>query len=424
MPDLHTDTLIIGGGVAGLAAADVLSSQGKSVLLIEARPRLGGRIDTRHDPAWPLPIERGAEFLHGKPRETWDIVRAAGAHGCCLYDISDQHWVYQHGHLTKPANFFAQVEKILALGRNAHVSSRRPDISFDEFLHGPGKRFKPDARHWARTFVEGFNAADAREVSCAWLAQTQESSSNQSKAIASSASTAAMTRIVQFLRTGLGQIRPRRTFYPPVHRISWAGTGHITVEAHSQQSTPSARHTYTAGQVLLTVPLGVLQLAPGIPGSIAFDPPLPTEKQQALRSLRMGNVVEISIIRFHEPFWERQFPELDFMHGGEPFPTWWTTLPIRTSILTAWAGGPAADALTGKSKTRSSPLPSVRSPGCFPRAARPASSPAPTSATGKPTPSPAAATATPPSTVLPRWPSSPAPSRIASSLPARPPTPA
>ena len=36
-------------------------------------------------------------------------------------------------------------------------------------------------------------------------------------------------------------------------------------------------------------------------------------------------------------------------HAGMAFPTWWTTLPIRTAILTGWAGGPAGEALSGKS---------------------------------------------------------------------------
>ncbi len=70
MANAYADVIIIGGGVAGLAAADYLSSEGKSVLLLEGRDRIGGRIETRHDPAWPIPIERGAEFIHGKPSET------------------------------------------------------------------------------------------------------------------------------------------------------------------------------------------------------------------------------------------------------------------------------------------------------------------------------------------------------------------
>ena len=42
-------------------------------------------------------------------------------------------------------------------------------------------------------------------------------------------------------------------------------------------------------------------------------------------------------------------PGPGFVHGGsEPFPVWWTALPPRAPMLTGWAGGPRAAALTGR----------------------------------------------------------------------------
>jgi monoamine oxidase len=55
------------------------------------------------------------------------------------------------------------------------------------------------------------------------------------------------------------------------------------------------------------------------------------------------------VLRFKEAFWEKKYPELDFIHGAGKIPTWWTSLPIRSPVLTGWAGGPAAEALTGQS---------------------------------------------------------------------------
>lgn len=45
------DTVIVGGGLAGLAAAQALASQGVPALLLEARPRLGGRASSFQDAA-------------------------------------------------------------------------------------------------------------------------------------------------------------------------------------------------------------------------------------------------------------------------------------------------------------------------------------------------------------------------------------
>src|SRR5439155_1692882 len=72
MPRDHkrVDVLVLGAGAAGLAAARDLSHAGLRVTVIEARPRIGGRVLTVHDPRSPVPIELGAEFIHGEAAET------------------------------------------------------------------------------------------------------------------------------------------------------------------------------------------------------------------------------------------------------------------------------------------------------------------------------------------------------------------
>lgn len=72
--DLHTETLIIGGGLAGLAAARALYAEGRDFLLVEARDRLGGRILTQNvgagafdlGPAWFWPGQPRMEALVAK----------------------------------------------------------------------------------------------------------------------------------------------------------------------------------------------------------------------------------------------------------------------------------------------------------------------------------------------------------------------
>ncbi|MDB4899742.1 MAG: amine oxidase, partial [Gemmatimonadetes bacterium] len=66
----RTDVVVIGAGVAGLAAARQLHDEGVRVVVLEARDRIGGRILTARHRASAMPIELGAEFLHGDAPET------------------------------------------------------------------------------------------------------------------------------------------------------------------------------------------------------------------------------------------------------------------------------------------------------------------------------------------------------------------
>ncbi|MCB1406694.1 MAG: FAD-dependent oxidoreductase, partial [Rhodobacteraceae bacterium] len=63
----HADAapvLVIGAGIAGLAAARELRRAGQPVMVIEARARLGGRLQTSR--LWPdRPVDLGASWIHG-----------------------------------------------------------------------------------------------------------------------------------------------------------------------------------------------------------------------------------------------------------------------------------------------------------------------------------------------------------------------
>ena len=65
------EVIVIGAGVSGLAAADCLTQAGVSVVVVEARDRIGGRIwsDRSHGL-----VELGAEFIHGQRAATWSML--------------------------------------------------------------------------------------------------------------------------------------------------------------------------------------------------------------------------------------------------------------------------------------------------------------------------------------------------------------
>src|SRR2546423_14041730 len=98
--------LVIGAGAAGLAAARELSRAGCEVIVLEARDRIGGRVFTHKDDDSPVPVELGAEFVHGRPPELLQIAQAANLQ---LYEVSEHHWYFQDGKISKTGEFLRKL---------------------------------------------------------------------------------------------------------------------------------------------------------------------------------------------------------------------------------------------------------------------------------------------------------------------------
>lgn len=73
MADSDIETVIVGGGAAGIAAGRRLKNAGVKCLIVEARPRLGGRAWTITDPSG-FPIDLGCGWLHSADRNPWVAV--------------------------------------------------------------------------------------------------------------------------------------------------------------------------------------------------------------------------------------------------------------------------------------------------------------------------------------------------------------
>src|SRR5215469_8773396 len=108
------DVIVIGAGAAGLIAAVELLEAGHSVCLLEARDRVGGRIWTRRETGVAVPIELGAEFVHGHAPITEGLLTAAGA---TVIEASDSHFALEDGELMPGGGFFPHIRAAMKKNR-------------------------------------------------------------------------------------------------------------------------------------------------------------------------------------------------------------------------------------------------------------------------------------------------------------------
>ena len=336
------DVVVIGAGAAGLAAAGDLSRAGLKVTILEARSRLGGRMFTRHD--LNAVVELGAEFIHGLTPEIFEPLQK---NNVPIEEVRGEPWCQENGELCS-CEFFDEVDEILQA-----MTDQEPDESFSVWLERkfPNRENDPrlaEAKDRALRYVVGFNAADADKVSVHWLVQSRlaDEKIQGERAFYMAGGYATLIGIFEKQLRAAGVSISLNTI---VKSVQWS-PGNVQLLAHGD----SGPVTISTPRVLITVPLGVLQSAPGETGAIRFDPPLPSQKQQALNKLIMGKVMRV-ILRFRERFWEKVKPagnektlaNLGFLFSEDQnFPTWWTQMPRPTPILTGWAPAHYAEKLT------------------------------------------------------------------------------
>ncbi|MDB5264122.1 MAG: FAD-dependent oxidoreductase, partial [Adhaeribacter sp.] len=295
------DVIIIGAGACGLMAARELGKAGKKVLVLEARNRLGGRIFTTSIPSFSVPVEAGAEFVHGNLPLTQKLLAEANI-ACSL--MTGKSYEVKNGDLHESGEFIQDfpllLEKLEALQHDL------PLIDFlDKYL---GEKRYQELRRTVIRFAEGYDAADTRKVSTLALREEWKSGGAE----ISYHPQGGYSQLIDFLAAEVRKTGVNMALNTPVQEIRWE-PGQVTLI--TSQGT-----TYVCPKVLVTVPIGVLQSKPDSPGYIRFAPELP-EKQQALSQMGFGAVIKICF-EFKVAFWEdaalagknlNQAPELTFL---------------------------------------------------------------------------------------------------------------
>lgn len=313
------DVVVIGAGCAGLGAATALRAAGRSVVVLEAADRIGGRAWTTHPPelggVW---FDVGAVWLHNA--ETNPLVPLAQAAGETLLR-SDELRVERTFVGQRPATPEELDDYAGSWGR---FEAKAAELlrEADDMPMAAVARALPDDP-WALT-VETWEGpiiccASADEFSLRdWL-----------RNVLSGSNLVPQGGIGAFVERQLGLGLDIR-LNTPATRVDWGGSG-VQVE------TP--RGVIAARSVIVTVSTGVLAGE-----AIAFHPPLPQPTQAAIHAMPMGLAVKV-VLRATGPD-RLDLPlhcsiDRQVQRSGDPtmgFQCW----PYQRDYVQGWVGGPVA----------------------------------------------------------------------------------
>ena len=286
-----SNILIIGAGIAGLAACSVLSKRGFDVTILEARDRIGGRIWT--DYSLGIPFDLGASWIHGTEGNPL-VELAKQCHARYSLTDFDRSLFFDRCHQSIPiaelSMFNKQFEDILELaGQLAHQASQDMPLltALTQIIH-PEQQSPTWQDLWNRSLkrLSLYTSGDVSQLSAReWDEEEILAGGNY-------------LMIDGYLPIALElakhcSIRLNQIVKKIIRHASY-------IEVITQ------REKIQCDKVIITVPLGVFKN-----NLIQFEPSLPDAKLKTIENLQMGLLNKVAL-KFSYPFWPTDYASISF----------------------------------------------------------------------------------------------------------------
>ncbi|CAN6655476.1 polyamine oxidase Fms1p [Trichomonascus vanleenenianus] len=302
--------IVIGAGIAGIKAAVDLSNAGVEVVMIEARDRIGGRIDTMEDEGGNK-IDLGASWLHGSLGNEL-FFKALEIDLEVYYDDSDYvFYTLEEGELGPMDKTYRLLEDLMAQAALDEAHHRDiSKISLEQFTLEFIERH-PVVRRDEKLQKRALQVARYLELyhGIPW------SQIPASEAIEHEGRDAYVKggykTLVQKVYSEIDQMQLKLKMQEEVYEVDYTDTRVVVKTRKVNGTTEDESSVYEGDYVVVTIPLGVLRKE--MP---QFQPQLPQDIQHVINTSVYAELGKV-VMRFKHVFWTRTADRLVILPDGK-----------------------------------------------------------------------------------------------------------